>query len=114
MKGLTFIIFVSLLTGCSYSATSRNSVSGSVVGATGDIEYEHETLSSKKHFVTISAAPGMLETESSIAQRIHKFAYKFAAQTCSDEFRFIDDPNFKQDIAAGFMSRTKSYVFICE
>lgn len=83
------------------------------MGGTGDIGFTHESLGTNKHLLTITAAPGMLETEGSIAQRIHIFANKFAAKTCPIAFNFIHDPNFDQTIAAGFMKRTKTYVFMC-
>jgi len=55
-----------------------------------------------------------METEGSIAQRIHISANKFAAKTCPGSFEFVHDPNFDQTIAGGFMKRTKTYVFICK
>jgi hypothetical protein len=55
-----------------------------------------------------------MESEGSIAQRIHISANKFAAKTCPSAFDFVHDPNFNQTIAAGFMKRTKTYVFICK
>src|SRR2546426_11359543 len=51
-----------------------------------DVRYTHEPLGSGKHLVTVTAAPGVMETEGSIEQRIHIFANKFAAQTCSSTF----------------------------
>jgi len=54
-----------------------------------------------------------METEGSIAQRIHIFAMKFAAKTCPEHFDFVHDPNFDQSIARGLMKRTKTYVFTC-
>lgn len=59
----------------------------------------------------VTAAPGMMETESSIAQRILIFANKFAAEKCPDGFDFVSDPNFDQKISSGWMKRTKTYVF---
>jgi hypothetical protein len=86
---------------------------GSQVGGTGDVRYSYEPLGANKHLLIVTAAPGLMETEGSIAQRIHIFAYKFAATTCHGSFEFVHDPNFDQEIAGGFMKRTKSYVFIC-
>lgn len=98
---------------CSYTQTPNTVQPGSQVGGTGDVGFTHEPLGNGKHLVTVTAAPGLMETEGSIAQRIHVFATKFAAKTCSDSFDFIHDPNFSQELAAGFMKRTKSYVFSC-
>ncbi len=55
-----------------------------------------------------------METESSIAQRIHVFATKFAAKVCHAGFDFVHDPNLSQPTAGGFMKRTRSYVFTCK
>lgn len=75
--------------------------------------YSHDTLGSGKHLVTVTAKPGLFETEGSIKQRIHIFAQKFAARTCASPFDFVDDPNFDQEVAGGFMKRTRTYVFVC-
>lgn len=84
------------------------------MGATGEVGYTHEPLGSNKHLVTVTAAPGLMETEGSISQRIHVFATRFAAKTCPQSFEFVHDPNFQQATAGGFMKRTRSYVFICK
>jgi len=102
------------LAGCSYTPVAQSSVEGSEVGGTGGVRYTYEALGTKKHLVTVTAAPGLMETEGSIAQRIHIFAMKFAAKTCPKSFEFVHDPNFEQTIAGGFMKRSKSYVFACE
>jgi len=107
-----FIILVS--TACSYSGSTPSYSQGSDVGGTGNVKYNHEALGGNKQLLTISASPGLLETEGSIAQRIHIFANKFAARKCPDLFEFVHDPNFDQTIAAGFMKRTKTYVFMCK
>lgn len=99
---------------CSYTKPSLTEDSREAVGATGGISYTHEALTSTKHMLVVTAAPGLMETESSIAQRILVFANKFAAQQCPGEFRFINDPNMDQRMAAGFMKRTKTYVFQCK
>ena len=104
----------SILGACSYTRPPSAVNADSEVGGTGDLRYNYEPLGSGKHLVTVTAAPGMLETEGSIAQRIHVFANKFAAKTCPDAFDFVHDPNFDQTIAGGFMKRTKSYVFVCK
>lgn len=108
-----FFLYI-LLTGCSYTQSPGVVQSGSAVGGTGDIGFSHEPLGGGKHIVTVTAAPGVMETESSIAQRIHIFANKFAAKTCPVSFDFVHDPNFDQSIAGGFMKRTKTYVFACK
>lgn len=102
-----------LLAGCSYTRPASTTEAGSQVGGTGDVKYTHESLGNNRHLLTVTAAPGLMETEGSIAQRIHIFANRFAATACPTAFDFVHDPNFDQGIAAGFMKRTKSYVFIC-
>ena len=103
-----------LLQGCSYTGQPGSIEKGSEVGGTGDVGFTHDPLGASKHLITVTAAPGVMETEGSIAQRIHIFANKFAAKTCPSSFEFIHDPNFDQAIAGGFMKRTKTYVFICK
>ncbi len=100
--------------GCSYTRQPTAIEIGSDVGGTGDIRFSHEILGAQKNLLTITASPGLMETESSIAQRIHIFANKFAAKSCRNSFEFMHDPNFDQIISAGFMKRTKSYVFVCK
>lgn len=112
-----FILVVAALTslqGCSYTRQPGAIETGSEVGGTGDVAFTHEPLGANKHLITVTAAPGIMETEGSIAQRIHIFANKFAAKTCPGAFEFVHDPNFDQTIAGGFMKRTKTYVFICK
>ena len=84
------------------------------VGGTGDLAYTHEDLGFNKHMVTVTAAPGLMETESSIDQRILIFSNKFAAKTCSKAFKMLHDPNLDQSTAKGFMKRSRTYVFLCE
>lgn len=88
-------------------------ISGSEVGLTGGIGFTHEALSANKHLLTVTAAPGIGETETSIFQRQLVAANKFAAKTCPNRFDFVHDPNFQQPVAAGFMHRSKTYVFQC-
>jgi hypothetical protein len=107
-------LFLTVLSGCAYTDQPKETVQGSEVGATGDIRFNHESLGVNKHMITVTAAPGLLETEGSIAQRIHVFANRFAAKTCLTTFEFMHEPNFDQRIAGGFMKRTKSYVFVCK
>jgi hypothetical protein len=104
----------SILSGCSYTRAPTAVEAGSQVGGTGDVGYEHEPLGANKHLLTVTAAPGLMETEGSIAQRIHVFANRFAAKTCPTTYEFVHDPNFDQKIAGGFMKRTKTYVFMCK
>ena len=103
-----------LVTGCSYTPKHNSTVEGSAVGVSGDLSHTHVALGAQKHMLTVTAAPGLMETEGSIAQRIHIHANMFAAKNCPNEFVFVHDPNFDQSIAAGFMKRTRTYVFICK
>ena len=114
---ILFMIAITMqisLQGCSYTHQPKSIVADSEVGGTGDVGFTHESLGANKHMITVTATPGIMETEGSIAQRIHLFANIFAAKTCSGSFEFIHDPNFDQTIAGGFMKRTKTYVFICK
>jgi len=111
---IAIITALALLQGCSYTRQPGALEQGSEVGGTGDVGYTHEKLGANKHLVTVTAAPGVMETEGSIAQRIHIFANRFAAKTCPTSFEFVHDPNFDQSIAGGFMKRTKTYIFICK
>ena len=111
---ISLTLIVTLSAGCSYTGAPKMYSEGSEVGGTGDLQYDYEELGNKKYFLTVTAAPGLIETEGSVAQRIHIFATKFAAKTCPNLFDFVHDPNYEQSLAAGFMKRTKSYVFICK
>jgi hypothetical protein len=113
----SFILAVTVamtLQGCSYTRQPGAIEAGSEVGGTGDVGFTHEPLGVNKHLLTVTAAPGVMETEGSIAQRIHIFANRFAAKTCPSSFEFVHAPNFDQSIAGGFMKRTKTYVFVCK
>lgn len=117
LKRSLFVLAVLVLTslqGCSYTRQPGAIEAGLEVGGTGDIGFTHESLGANKHLITVTAAPGLMETEGSIAQRIHIFANKFAAKACPSSFEFVHDPNFDQTIAGGFMKRTKTYVFVCK
>jgi hypothetical protein len=107
------VCFAIILQGCSYTRVAEIEEQRATAGGTGVIRYSHDILGPNKHLLTITATPGVMETEGSIAQRIHIFAHTFASRTCIKYFEFIHDPNFDQSIAGGFMKRTKSYVFTC-
>jgi hypothetical protein len=102
-----------LLTACSYTKALGTIQQGSDVGGTGNIGFTHEPLGANKHLLSVTASPGLMETEGSIYQRIHIFSMKFAAKTCPSKFEFVHDPNFSQASAAGFMKRGRTYVFEC-
>jgi hypothetical protein len=104
---------VCAVSACSYTPSPSSIDAGSGVGGTGDVRYTHESLGAGKHLVTVTASPGVMETEGSIEQRIHIFTNRFAAKTCPSTFEFVHDPNFEQSVARGFMKRTKTYVFVC-
>ena len=101
------------LSACSYTPETQSVAGGSEVGRTGNISFTHDQLTQTKHFLSVTAAPGLGETEGSIFQRIHQFSIRFSAQTCPGEFQFVSDPNLVQPTATGFMQRTRSYVFVC-
>jgi hypothetical protein len=105
---ILFCLFL-LFLGCSYTQRPDVKVGNSDVGGTGDIQYSYEVISPNKRILTVTAAPGLMETESSIEQRILIYANKFAAKDCDGEY----DSNFDQSIAKGFMKRTKTYVYKC-
>ena len=83
------VLLAAFLYGCSYTQAPGALEPGSQVGGTGDVGYTHEPLGANKHLLTVTAAPGLMETEGSIAQRIHIFANKFAAKTCPGVFEFV-------------------------
>lgn len=101
------------LMGCDYTPSPSQVAENTQVGATGGIRYTFEELTESKKLLTITAAPGIGETEGSIQQRMYQFAVRFAAKDCPNQFTFIDDPNMSQALAGGFMRRTRSYVFEC-
>jgi len=105
MQVCCLLVLASSIAACAYTAE---------VGTTGDVGFTHERLAAGKHLLSITAAPGLMETESSIEQRIHVFAIKHAAKTCPASFDFLHDPNFSQSMSRGFMNRTKTYVFVCK
>ncbi|WGI21232.1 hypothetical protein [Amylibacter sp. IMCC11727] len=107
------IVGISLLAGCDYTPSPQQLSQDSSIGGTGNIQFSVEELTPSKRFLTVTAAPGIGETEGSIKQRIYQFAVRFAAKECPNEYRFVDDPNMSQALAAGFMRRTRSYVIQC-
>ena len=110
--GLLAVLFSA--SACSYATQSSQTVEpNSDVGRTGNIQYSHDTLGNNKHLVTITAAPGMLETDGSIEQRIQTFATRFAARTCPASYEFLDEPGSGTVMAKGFMKRTMTFVFLC-
>jgi hypothetical protein len=107
------IVYSLLLSACNYSASPTMDAPGSSVGGTGNIRFTHEVLNAKTHLLIVSAAPGLAETEGSIAQRISIFANRFAATTCNGGFDFSKGADTDAPIAAKFMERSKSYTFVC-
>ena len=83
------------------------------MGGTGGITFRHEEVARGRHLVTVTASPGIGETESSIAQRILISANRFAGAQCPGGFTFVDDPNADQKTAGGFMRRSRTYIFLC-
>ncbi|MGF6115904.1 hypothetical protein ABIE30_002977 [Janthinobacterium lividum] len=106
---LMFALF-SVFSGCSHTTLTENTGS---VGITGSIEAEHEVLGSGKHILVVTAAPALAETEGSIEQRIFIRAQREAARICPGKFEFVTNPNGVAPLAAGFMKRSRSYVFSC-
>jgi hypothetical protein len=113
-KKLLITLSALLCASCSYLPPSASVESGSQVGGTGDVGFTHEPLGREKHLVTVTATPGVMETEGSIEQRMLVFSKKFAARTCPNSFDFVNDPNNEQSTATGFMKRTRSFVFVCK
>jgi hypothetical protein len=110
----TITLAAMILAGCAYTGAPTSISPDSQVGGTGDMGYTHEDLGGRKHLITITAKPGIMETEGSVSQRIHVFSIKFAAKTCPGAFDFVNDQNLTQESAGGFMTRARSYVFTCQ
>ncbi|MEL6476305.1 MAG: hypothetical protein AAFR17_03185 [Pseudomonadota bacterium] len=106
-----FLILIAALAGCAYTPAPEKTQPGSSVGGTGGIQYTLTSLGASKNMLTVTAAPGLLETDGSIAQRIIIFANQFSAEHCGGAYQFVSDPNFYQPPAAGFMRRVRSFVF---
>jgi hypothetical protein len=112
MKSYLALGIAVVLGGCAYGTPAGQIAPGSEVGGTGDIKYSQENLGNGTHLVTVRVAPGMLETEDSMSQRMFVFENKFAAQTCRGRFEFIADPNRERRIDE-LTVRVKPYVFRC-
>lgn len=110
---LALVVLAFSMLGCSYASQDTQLAANSNVGGTGNLKFTHKPLSGSKHLLTVTASPGLGETEGSIQQRLLVFANEFAAKTCPTGFSFQHDPNLDQPGAAGFMARSKSYVFAC-
>ena len=104
------IVAAVCLAGCAYSSGPGDNSS---VGGTGGISIQHEEVARGRHLLTVTASPGVGETESSIGQRILISANRFAGLQCPSGFAFVDDPNAHQATAGGFMRRSRSYTFTC-
>jgi hypothetical protein len=101
-----------ILSACAYTPPG-SPVVGSEVGGTGNVSVRHERLGAEKHLITVSAAPGLGEAEGSIGQRILVEGNRFAAKMCVRGFQFDNDPNNQQQLGAGFMVRSRVFVFRC-
>lgn len=112
-KASIAIMISTCLTACAYSPAATSEADEGNVGVTGGLAYTHEELGGGMHFLTLDAAPGMMETEGSIDQRMYQFAVRFAADQCDAGFDFLDDQNMQQSRGAGFMRRTLNYRFQC-
>ncbi len=62
-----------LLANCAYNSPASQVAPGSEVGGTGDIQFDHQELSGRMHLLTVSARPGLAETETSLSQRNYIF-----------------------------------------
>jgi hypothetical protein len=109
-NSLLMLAFISLFGGCSHSTLTGDTGS---VGITGGVAAEHEVLGNGKHMLVVTASPALAETEGSIEQRIFIHAQHEAARICPGKFEFVTNPNGVAPLAAGFMKRSRSYVFSC-
>ena len=109
-NSLLILALFSVFGGCSHITLTENSGS---VGITGSVAAEHEDLGSRKHMLIVTAAPALAETEGSIEQRIFIRAQREAARICPGKFEFVANPNGVAPLAAGFMKRSRTYVFSC-
>jgi hypothetical protein len=105
------LTFVLALSGCSHAELTNNG--STPVGVTGTMSAQHESLGNGKHMLVVTASPALAETDGSIEQRIFIHAQREAARICPGKFEFIDNSNGTAPLAAGFMKRSRSYVFAC-
>jgi hypothetical protein len=63
-----------LLTACAYSPLASQVAEGPRVGGVGSISYSHKQLNANTHMLTVHVAPGLLETETSMSQRMLVYA----------------------------------------
>lgn len=99
------------LMGCSHANFANNATKS--VDGTGNVTAQHEALGNGKHMLVVTAAPALAETDGSIEQRIFIHAQREASRTCPGRFEFVDNPNGTAPLAAGFMKRSRSYIFAC-
>ena len=107
---LPMLALMSLLGGCSHATLTGDTGS---VRITGSVAAEHEILGNGKHMLVVTASSALAETEGSIEQRIFIHAQREAARICPRKFEFVTNPNGVAPLAAGFMTRSRSYVFSC-
>jgi hypothetical protein len=110
-KAVFFMPLISLIASCSYTGPSQVA-SGSDVGGTGNVQYDHKRLNATTHLLTVHVSPGLLESEGSMAARMEGFASQFAARTCPTRFDFVTNPTTERN-SDGIVERTKVYTFRC-
>lgn len=103
--------FTLTLMGCSHADLANNGTNS--VGVTGNVTAQHEALGNGKHMLVVAAAPALAETDGSIEQRIFIHAQREASRICPGRFEFVNNPNGTAPLAAGFMKRSRSYIFAC-
>jgi hypothetical protein len=64
------------------------------------------------HMLVVTANPGVLEVDDSLAGRNFAFANRFAAQTCGGPFTFLPEPPPNQ-MTGGLSQGTSTYSFRC-
>jgi len=105
---LSLYWIVATLSACAYSPDDPKSV-----GGTGGISGYHERVGPEKYMLRVEAAPGILETEGSMKQRILIFANEYAADQCQGNFTFVQDESLAQAYTRTFMERSRLFVFEC-
>lgn len=108
-----FALLASVLALCGCSHTELSNNGSTTVGVTGTVAAQHESLGNGKHMLVVTASPALAETDGSIEQRILIHAQREAARICPGRFEFVHNPNGTAPLAAGFMKRSRSYVFAC-